>query len=244
MDNTIPALERAIGILAFIERTGTGATAADLTALGIPRTTLYRILRILAAARLIEIQAGESGRFVLGPAVRRMAASMAMVDGLIARAQPVMERLSSELGETIKVVVREGFETVAIAVRQPDEDSRIASRIGARLPLHVGAGQRLLLAHAPDGVVDALLACPLKRHGAKTIVEAAALRSNLSTLRRQTWALGRDEGAAGVGSIAALIDEPGREPRAALVALYILGGRNKAEALRMRDALVRAAREI
>jgi DNA-binding IclR family transcriptional regulator len=244
MDKTVPALERAIRILETVETSAEGVSAAQLLTLGIPRTTLYRILRILADAQLLAERPGDGVTWMLGPAIARMARGMPTTDDLAVRAQPVLERLSAQLGESVKLVVRDGLETVAVAVHQPSEDSRIASRLGARLPLHVGAGQRLLLSHAPPDVLERLLSRPLEKRNVDTIVDPVALRRNVATLRKQEWALGRHEGAPGVGSIAALVHEAGREPRAALVSLYILSGRQRDRILEMRDAVIAAARTL
>lgn len=240
----IPALDRALRIMEAVERAPEGAAAHDFAALRIPRTSLYRSLAMLCDAGYLAELPGTPATYVLGPAIRRMAARAPAVDDLVARAQPVLERLCLATGESTKVVVREGLETVAVAVSHPSEDSRVASRLHARLPLHVGAGQRLLLSRAPADVVTAVFARPLVRRGPDTITDPDVLRADLSRLRKREWALGANEGVSGVGSIGALIHEPGREPRAALVLLYILSGRSRRDVTAMRDAVIAAAREI
>jgi IclR family acetate operon transcriptional repressor len=244
MDNTIPAIERAIRVVETIERAAEPLAAEDLAPLRIPRTTLYRILRILAAAGWLAEKPGNVTTYTVGPAIRRMATALPDDDDVALRARPVMERLSTELRETVKLVVRDGLETVAVAVLHPQADSRIATRLGSRLPLHVGAGQRLLLSRAPDAVVEQVLARRLEKRGIDTIVDPEVLRRNLVRLRRQDWALGRNEGAAGVGSIAALVHEAGRPFRTALVVTYVLSGRRHADVLRMRDAVLAGARSL
>jgi len=240
----IPALERAIRILETVEASPGGVTPQGLLALGVPRTSLYRMLEVMADAGLLAATPGVSSTYTLGPAIRRMASRMPSGDDLAARAHPVLRRLAVETGETVKIVLRDGLETVAIAVAHPGEDSRVAARVGARLPLHVGAGQRLLLSRAPPEVIESVLARPLQKRGLETIVDPERLRRNLSTLRRREWALGRNEGASGVGSIGALVHEAGYPPRSALVLLYILSGRRQSEVLRMRDRVVAAAQEL
>ena len=91
------------------------------------------------------------------------------------------------------MVVREGLETVAVAVSHPSEDSRVASRLHARLPLHVGAGQRLLLSRAPADVVTAVFARPLVRRGPDTITDPEAMRAEFARIRQQDWALSEQQ---------------------------------------------------
>ena len=239
--SAIPALDRALRIMAAVEAAPEGASTQALASLRIPRTSLYRTLGMLRTAGYLAELAGTPASYVLGPAIHRMAARVPAIDDLVARVQPTLDRLAMTTGETAKVVVRDGLETVAVAVCHPSQDSRVASRLHARLPLHVGAGQRLLLSRAPAQVRDAVFARPLQRRGPNTIVDPDALRRDLATLRKREWALGNNEGVSGVGSIGALIHEPGREVRAALVLLYILSGRSRREVEALRDAVVAAA---
>jgi DNA-binding IclR family transcriptional regulator len=244
-DNTIPAVERTLRLFETLERASGGKTANELgDELGVPRTTLYRILRMLAPGGYVVAKPGDASLFVLGPAFGRLAGRAARADTLAASAQPVLDALCARLNETVKIVVREGAETVAIAVSHPREDSRIAARLGARLPLHIGAGQRLLLAHAPAEVVDSAFAAGFARRASETITDPAEMRACLARLRKRDWELGRSEGTEGVGTVAAVVREPGRPVRAAIIALYIQAAKSRAEVLGMRDEVLAAAERL
>jgi DNA-binding IclR family transcriptional regulator len=246
MDNSIPAVERTIELLGLLEASGDGLDSAQLLKRsGIPRTTLFRILRILTRSRYVQtvVRDGKSA-YVLGPALGRLAARVPIADDLALLAKPILFTLSEHIGETVKVVVRDGLESVALAVQHSGHDSRVTSRLGGRHPLNIGAGQRLLLAHAPQSVVDRFLAGTLGKRGSGSVIRAAALREDIRALRTKEWASGANEGTEGVGTIAALVHEPHHEVRAALVALYILGGRTERDFVRMRNAVIAAAREL
>lgn len=240
----IPALERAIAVLHAAEASAEGVSALDLAPLGIPRTSLYRILDTLVRAGMLAATDGAITRFTLGTAIVRMASRVRMDDSLAARAGPVLMKLTADTGETAKVVMRDDLETVTIAFRHPRQESRVTAHLGARLPLHVGASQRLLLSRAPQHVVDQVLARPLHKRGLETIVDPGLLKRNILQLRKREWALGRNEGVAGVGSIGALIHEPGQPVRCALALLYILEGKSRKAVLRMRDRVVEAAGDL
>ncbi len=190
MDDSIPALDRAIRILELIEATSEGVTAATLLAeTRIARTTLFRILRILSTKGFVTARGGDTRIYTLGPALVRLAARVPAQDALVDAAGPIMEALSAKLGQTVKLVVREGLETVSVAVREPMADAHIATRLGMRLPLNIGAGQRLLLAHAPAETQRAFLEGPLERRASDTLYRAAELAA---TSRRCAMPTARD----------------------------------------------------
>jgi len=246
MDNSIPAVERTLQILGLLEASQGGLDSAQLIATsGIPRTTLFRILRILARNGYIRSQLSDGqSRYVLGPALSRLAARVPIADDLALVAKPIMYALSTRIGETVKLVVRDGLESVALAVQHPSEDSRVASRVGGRHPLHIGAGQRLLLAHAPQEVIDAVLSGALEKRASQSITRAPALKQSIDALRSMEWTCGANEGTEGVGAVAALVHELHQDARAALVGLYIVGGKSERDITRMRNAVIAAAQEI
>jgi DNA-binding IclR family transcriptional regulator len=64
-----------------------------------------------------------------------------------------------------------------------------ATLIGGRIPLHASSSGLVLLAHAPQAVVDAVLAAPLRRYTSHTIQTEAELQSALRRIRADGWAV-------------------------------------------------------
>jgi len=243
MDNSIPALERTFEVLEAVYARPGGITAAELAEeTAIPRTTLYRILRILSARGYLA-SLDSSGTYVLGQALIRMASGVRKQDDLLTAARPVMRILSEKAGETVKLVLREGMESFTIAVHVPF-DNRVASQVGARIPLHVGASQRLLLSRAPERVRAHVLSRPLVKWGPGTITSAASLRENLAALAGRDWEFGQDEGIAGVATFGALIHEAAHEARAAIAVVFITEGKSERDLTRFRSAVREAARAL
>ena len=237
-----PALRRGLALLRAIAASDGGATMAELAqAVTIPRATAYRLLRALVDEDFVAAAPDAPGRYVLGPAVDalRGATTAASLEDV---AVPVMDALAAALGETVKLVVRDGLEVVTVAVSIPSRDSCIASRVGTRLPLHVGASQRLLRAHAPLAVREAVLAGKLARFTPRTIVSRARLARELEVIATQRTFASQGEGVHGVGAAAALVGN-GAEPRAALVSVYVYANRSAArrEAILRRTASAAAA---
>lgn len=235
-DGGVPALRRGLALLRAIATRDGGLAMAELAqAVPMPRATAYRLLRALVDEAFVIPAPGATGRYVIGPAVAalRVGSESPRLEDIAA---PFMNALAATIGETVKLVVREGVEAVTIAVSMPSRDACIASRVGTRLPLHVGASQRLLLAHAPEAVRESVLAGKLARFTPRTIVSPPRLRRETERLAKQRAFASHDEGIDGVGGAAALIGN-GAHPDAALVAVYVHESRSAAQ----RAAILREA---
>jgi IclR family acetate operon transcriptional repressor len=239
-----PALSRGLAVLRELAARPQGAGAADLArVVGAPRATLYRLLRTLIAEDFVRADPRTPGRYLIGPAIARMAGGGAERD-LVAIARPAMDALAASLGETVKLVVRDGLEALTAAVSVPERDSCIASRPGARLPLYVGASQRLLLAHAPPDVQRRVLEGPLRRIASRTITQPRRLRAELDALATRREFASHGEGVEGVGAAAALVGASDAEPRAALVAVYVHASQNVRRLAEIRRETIAAATAI
>ena len=244
-DSGAPAVDRAVQLMLALAAApeGLGAQAlADATAM--PRATLYRIVRVLLGHGLLQAAPGREARYVLGPTLALLGAQVTTPRDLPTAARPVMHRLAQQLGETVKLVVRDGLEVVTVAVADTGLDARVTSRTGTRLPLHMGASQRLLLAHAGPAIWRQVLAAPLERRTARTLNDPQALRDSLEQLRRTDSVQGNGEGIDGVGASAALVRGAQDVVLGALVAVYIHTGKGAVRLRAIAQAVDAAAQEI
>lgn len=213
------------------------ADAADM-----PRATLYRVLKVLATHAFV--QQAPDGGWQLGPELARLGQRAARPADLLGAAPPVMHRLAAEVRETVKLVVVDGLEALTIAVADPDLEARVTARVGTRVPLHIGASQRLLLAHAGPATWRQVLAGPLERRTPRTLVEPAKLRASLELLRRGDSEQSVGEGIEGVGAASALVRGSGDRALAALVAVYIHAGKPAAQLQEIRARVQAAAADL
>ena len=205
-ETAVPSLERAIELLLMLESAPEGLSAQSLMVqTDTPRATLYRILRVLGHYGVVQQAVGGEGLYRLGPTVARWGAQVQTARELIAVAQPLMDALSVEIGETVKLVVRDRLEAVTVAVARSPLDARVASLVGTRLPLHLGVSQRLLLSRAPQSLIQEVLAGPLEKRTSRTLADPARLQASLEQLCERRSAAGQGEGQNGVGAAAALI---------------------------------------
>lgn len=223
---------RGLGVPALAERTRT------------PRATLYRILKVLMSHGFVQPARDEGAAYQLGPAAARLGRQSPQPADLLSMAKPVMQRLAQSVRETVKLIVPQGLEALTIAVADAGLEARVTSRVGTRMPLHVGSSQRLLLAHLPAAVLREVLAHPLERRTARTFAEPERLRASLAKLKMTDSVQGHGEGLEGIGAAATLVRGEADAILGALVAVYIHAGKTPAQLQIISAAVESAAQEL
>jgi DNA-binding IclR family transcriptional regulator len=138
------------------------AVRADALAqrLEMPISTVYRYLKTLKDLGLL---AEVDGEHSMGPALRNSRPAGISHDALARVARPVLEALAARTGETALLVVRAGNVGLCIAQVPSRHSIKMTFEVGQVLPLHAGATSRVLLAYAPDEVVERVLEGELPR---------------------------------------------------------------------------------
>ena len=180
-------------------------TVEDLSeAIGVPRSTVYRLVSLLKAYELLE-QAGES-KYQLGP--------KAIMMGYVARStvdladiwRPGLERLAGVSRETALVLRRIGDAAVCIDRIECDHPVRLSFDVGKAMPLHTGAAAKVLLAGSPGELRDRYIeaAVPPEHRG--------RLRAELESIAIRGWGESHAEVDPGIWAVAAplLADPDGR----------------------------------
>lgn len=149
--NTVPAVDHALRILAFLAETGRASMHAELAArAGTSATTGYRILQTLMAHGWV--QKGAGGYKV---DTRRLAALFSGNDRMrrIVALQPLLDGLVDGTSLSAKFSIREGGEQVSVLRAMPAADISVAWKVGARFPVVEGTvGAALLSQETPDVV--------------------------------------------------------------------------------------------
>jgi IclR family pca regulon transcriptional regulator len=161
-------------------------------------------------------------------------------------AQPHLEQLAEDVGESSSVAVLDGADIVYVARVATRRIMSAAIQVGTRFPAAATSMGRAVLAHVPDGEREAFLAATtLAPLTSRTITNKSELRAELSTVKGQGWALVDQELEEGLRSIAApLRDGTGRVVAAVNVSAPVRRGPVEEMATEFLPALLRAAREI
>ncbi|HXG02616.1 MAG TPA: helix-turn-helix domain-containing protein, partial [Candidatus Binatia bacterium] len=104
-NNGIQSVRRAAAILKAFgpERPILGITELA-TAVGLPKSTAYRLAATLQAEGLLR-QDPETGRYALGGTLHRLAGALAATEPLIHHGRPVLEALGRAVGHTVSLAV-------------------------------------------------------------------------------------------------------------------------------------------
>jgi DNA-binding IclR family transcriptional regulator len=160
---------------------------------GLSLATVHRIVvRLVAWGGLERVPGG------VRPGLRLFELGHLVPSALRETALPFMADLYEATREVVSLAVLDGVDTVWIEQLSGRLAPPVPSRVGGRLPAHVTAAGKVLLAYGP-GVAG----LRLDRHGPGTITDPERLRSELATVRERGIAINREESRAGVLGVAA-----------------------------------------
>lgn len=240
----IPAIDRMMDILGLLERRADEARIRDLVAmLGLPRTTVYRILNSLQSHDMV--RRSPAGGYTLGPRflslASRVLASSQDYD-LAQLSLPHLEQLSADTGEASKVSVRDRDGVLVVAAVKGKQPYALTTSPGQRLPLHAGAAGKVLLAYLPPAELKPLIDGPLSRFTDRTLTETDKLTQELARIRSRGWALDKGEYALSVHAVAAPIPDRTGQVIAALSIPFVAGAdRERIDRLRVAAVAVAGA---
>ena len=139
----VPALERGLRMLSeFSRETRTIGAPEFARRLGLPRSTVFRLLSTLESLGFVE-RSGNDYR--LGVAVLRLGFEYINSLELTELGQPVLQRLCDDIRYPVNLVMRDGRSIVYVAKVTPPTPFASAVRIGTRLPAHATVLGRILL---------------------------------------------------------------------------------------------------
>lgn len=214
------SLERILDVLlAFADRPD-GVTMQDLSGLfALSRSTVYRYVQILKSRGMIE-ETPVPGLLRIGPSVRLLALARGARRGLTEIAQPILEELAAETGETI-LLTRRLADKVSV-VASVDSPQLVSVRVdeARNSALHVGSFGKLHLAYLPADEMEVLLSEPMFAATTAERLDPDVLRTELTAIRRRGYALSESEVEMGMKSISAPILT---DPDALLAVLTIAG---------------------
>ena len=190
-DYTIAAVARAVELLAAFERPPHAFRLSELAErLGMTRNLTFRLLRTLEASGTV-FRRGDS--YLLGPRVAAIGPlALERLRPLVDAAQPVLDALEAETGETVYLCAMEGDEAVCVAVAESDFVVRGVLGVGVRVRLYAGGG-RALLAFLPEALQEAVIDRGLRAFTPATPTDPADLRGRLAIVRRDGYAVALEE---------------------------------------------------
>jgi DNA-binding IclR family transcriptional regulator len=152
----VPAADQTLRVLAYLARQPGPVAASTLaTQLGIPRSTVYFLLAALQEHGFAVHVPGVR-RWGLGTAAFELAGGYARQQPLARLGRPLVAGLADRTGESAHLAVMTGRDVVYIVEERAPRRPALVTEVGVRLPAHLTATGRAMLAALPREQVRAL----------------------------------------------------------------------------------------
>ena len=225
MSAKIPAASRTLALLRNLAKAAAPVTAVSLARqIAAPRSTTYQLLQVLEAEGFV-IHYPETARWGIGVAAFELGSAYLRHDPLERVARPILAKLAraaeKHLPAVAQVGILHGDETLYLLKELPTQSVSVVTEVGVRLPAHLTASGRALLALNSPAQLRAI-------YGSKDFVDRTGagpknmreLNSILKTEREQGYSFEKGHVTFGYASIAAAAKNHLQIPIAALALTF------------------------
>lgn len=150
-----PAAERTLDILEFIATHGETRAAMLAQTLDIPRSSVYQLLDVLERHGFVTCLK-DRHTYGIGLKTFEMGSAYSRQHRVSRIAHPVLARLVDDTGENGHLAVLHGSQIVYVLEERAAGRPPLVSGVGVRLPSHLTASGRAMLAGLSQAQVDAL----------------------------------------------------------------------------------------
>jgi DNA-binding IclR family transcriptional regulator len=223
--SNVPAAEQTLGLLRHLaHQAGPVPAAAIARDLALPRSTTYHLLAVLAEHGFV-VHLPEERRYGLGVAAFEVGSAYSRQAPLARLARPVLARLVDRVRHSAHLAVLHGHDVLYVVEERAPGRPPLVTDVGVRLPAHLTASGRAVLAGLPAAQVRALFpdrAAFTERTGLGPR-SLPALRQVLQEVRRRGYAVEDGEVTAGFASVASAVHDHSGYPVAGVAVTYPSG---------------------
>jgi DNA-binding IclR family transcriptional regulator len=212
----VGTLERGLSILGFF-KTSPEATIPDVAdALGLSRSTTYRIAERLRELGFLEVNAG-TGRWRLGREAVQLGVVALQSTDVMQVAPELLRSLLQMSGEAVNLAVFDADSMVLLYREQGPQSVTISSRLGSHRPMHASSlGKAFLYAMAENERRVLLGRIQLKRYTGSTLTNLVGLERDLAESRQRGYTIDRSEFEATLACCAAPVFDHRGQPVASI----------------------------
>lgn len=201
------AVEKALAVLEVVASPGAPHRLTEIASrVDLPKSTIHRILQILG--RDDYVVGTSEGAYFVGPKALALAGQMLANNDVRALADPILSELQRATGATVHLALRSGSAAVYVGKFEGDRPYRMASRVGAAIPLHCTSIGKAILAALPAAETQRLLeTTPLVARTPNTRTTVAALGDDLVAIRTRRFAIDDEENEQSVRCVGAAVTD-------------------------------------
>lgn len=221
----VPAATKAMRVLRFL------ATQPDpvpldrvMRACELPRSTAYHLIQTMIEEGFV-VHLPEERRYGLGLAAFEVGSGYLRQEPLQRIARRPIATLADQVGESAHLAVPHGRDVLYVVEERAPGRPPLVTDVGVRLPAHLAASGRAILAALPPAQVRALYPdrdAFVNRTGAGP-TGPGELRTVLSETRQRGHAVEDGEITTGFASVAAAVLDHNGQPVAAVAVTYPTG---------------------
>ncbi|HJR39740.1 MAG TPA: IclR family transcriptional regulator [Nocardioidaceae bacterium] len=212
----VPAATRTLRVLRFLATQPDPVTLDRLArAVGLPRSTAYHLLAAMIEEGFV-VHLAEEHRYGLGVAAFEVGSGYSRQEPLQRIARRYLAGLVDTVGQSAHLAVLHGRDVLYVLEERAPGRPPLVTDVGVRLPAHLTASGRAILAALPHNQVRALYpdrSAFVDRHGIGP-TSLSALRSLLVETRQRGYAMENGEITPGFASVAAVVLDHNGHPAA------------------------------
>jgi len=199
----VPAVSRALALMDWLSQQRQPMSLSRLSSdLGLPKSSVHGLCHTLASFGYLRRQA--DGSFHIGPQVLSLAEAFVAGTDVAQEFNALWADAGSEPAETMLLSVLSGAEVVYLGARQGSRPLGLAFKVGMRLPAHLAATGRAMLAWRDEAEVRALFGDrPPARMTAQGPQTVDAVIAELAEVRARGWSVDDETVRDGVYCIGA-----------------------------------------
>jgi DNA-binding IclR family transcriptional regulator len=218
----VPAATRALRVLRYLASQADPVTLpAIAAAVGLPRSTAYHLLNVMIDEGFV-VHLPEEHRYGLGVAAFEVGSGYARQEPLQRLARRHLAGLVDAVGQSAHLAVLHGRDVLYVLEERAPGRPPLVTDVGVRLPAHLTASGRAILAALPPSQVRALYpdrSTFVDRHGIGP-TSLHALRSLLVETRTRGYAMEDGEVTPGFASVATVVLDHNGHPVAGVAVTY------------------------
>jgi len=212
----VRAVERALDILLCFTREDPVRSLTQISeCVNMSKTTVHRLLGTLENKRFIT-RDKVTGLYRLGFRFIEMASLVLQDVDLHRWADPYLQHLSSECGETVDLSILDGLHVIYLQVIESPQRVKLAAAVGQRLPAFCTASGKALLAFLPEDQVHKILGENLTKFTSNTPISALEIMESLRATRERGYAISEQEYEPDINAVAAPIFNVENQPVASV----------------------------
>ncbi|KWR72730.1 IclR family transcriptional regulator [Arthrobacter sp. W1] len=224
MGSKVPAADNTLRILRLLASRKTPTPAAMIaTLLELPRSSVYQLLNVMLEHGFIS-HYPEDKSYGLGVSAFELSSAYTRQEPLARLGAPLIAQLVDKVGESAHLAVLHGSDVLYIVEERAKGRPSLVTDVGVRLPSHLTASGRAILAALPKSQVRALYpsaATFSERVAESSISSYSQLRRELEQSTQRGYAVERGDVTPDFHSLAVEIRDSNDWPVAAVAVTFL-----------------------